>query len=137
VVKLLDTCSTYSICTEFLNGFNLKYLNICTLMHGLRIPQTRGNKRTGTNCNNPPCRAQILNPLTGVQVSCEVGLKSTQAWGCPCSMHKIPILRSKVSQPPFPFPLPRTFTYPIVCFIFLGKRSSTFVVVRKVDHEIR
>ncbi len=53
-------------------------------MHGLLIPQTRGNKRTGTNWNNPPCRAQILSPLTGFTVKplCS-GIKVNSGMGFP------------------------------------------------------
>ncbi len=50
-------------------------------------------------------RVQILSPLMRVKASFEVALKSTQARGCSKPMlHKISILRSKVSSYPFPLP---------------------------------
>jgi hypothetical protein len=47
-------------------------------------------------------RAQILSTMTGVKASNEVGLQSTQAWGCPCSI--ICLFSDIKSAPPLPFP---------------------------------
>ncbi len=71
--------------------------------------------------------AQILSPLMGVKASCEVGLKSTQAWGCPCSI-KCLFLRHIVSfylfSPPSSY---SPFSYWLFHFFKIGE---IFVCIR-------
>ncbi len=86
-------------------------------------------------------RVHILSPLTGFKARNEVGSKTTQAWGCQPMLHKMYIIRHKVSSHPFPPPSSYSplshwlFSLLIIEVVGIGRRGGKLDFV--VDLKIR